>query len=145
MALARRLALPAALLVAAPAAAEDIFDRFPGDYGMPSLGTPLCQDNAHRITFSADRSRAIFDWRRPFENYRGEAMQTGGYTVLGHDETSITLALDDESRLTAEGAPVVWILRHIETPEGYCWGRTDWPAGRCIALHLRCPAPPSVS
>ncbi len=132
-------------LLALPAQAQTIFDRMTGDWALPFTEGMTCAENPHSLTFSADRRRAFFRWTGPMINYRGEVDQAGDYTVLNHDDGGITMALEGETRVTEAGDPVVWILRPANGVDGYCWGRTDWPGGRCVALHVRCRGATPIS
>ena len=137
----------ACLLAFSPLAAQaDIFEALEGQLfgGLTSVDSS-CAKAPHRIRFSHDRSRATFNWAADITSYLGERAREARYTVLGHDDTTITMQLDGEQRRTASGEAVVWILSPITRPEGYCWGRTDWPAGRCVGAHIRCEGPSPTS
>ena len=136
----RLLALLAPCLLPAPVAAQaSPFDVLTGTFGASYLLEESCRKNPHTVRFTDGQSRARFDWQTPIMGYDDQPRSHSEYTVVGLDGDGIIMALDGESRITASGAPVVWILRPVQRPDGYCWGRTDWPAARCIALHLRCP------
>lgn len=129
------------MLLLWPAVARaDVFARMTGQFGSLD-GVNTCRDNPHMIRFSADRTRAFFVWQAPIWSYRDEWATAAAYTVISHDDAGITMALDDETRLTAAGAPVVWVARPTQDPEGYCWGRTDWPLADCGFTQIRCGAP----
>ncbi len=134
-ALARALAL--VLLASAGPAAADVFDRLSGTFGRPLMADD-CRHNPHVFRFSTDRTRAFVDWNLPIRTYRGLWETSAEYEIVGHDETGVTMRFADETRLTADGRPVVWIMRPVAMPEGYCWGRTDWPAERCDFHAVRC-------
>ena len=123
-------------LVALPAHA-DIFDDLSGQFG--KLGGPnTCAQNPHVVTFSEDRSQAHFAWQSPIVDFRGVTRLGGSYVILSHDNQSITMRIPEETRLTEDGETVVWIMRRVAEPEGYCWGRTDWPITRCELMTVRC-------
>lgn len=130
-------------LAAAPASA-DIFDDLSGNFGATS-GPNTCAANPHHVTFIDGRSRAHFVWDRPIIDFRNEERLEGTYEVLGHDAASVTMRIEGETRLTDAGEPVVWIMRRVDALHGYCWGRTDWPAGRCENVSIRCPAEAPIS
>ena len=140
----RRLAFAFIACLGAPAQA-DIFDQISGTWGLTDRSELSCAENPHRISFTPERSRARFVWEQPMLSYTGEWLTEGGYDVISHDETSVTMALDGEQRLTGDGAPVVWILRLLDEGNRYCWGRTDWAEEDCIDRYMRCPAPVPVS
>ena len=136
-----RTLLVAATLLAPPAAgAQTVFDRMTGVFGSLE-GHGTCRTNPHTITFSADRTRLRATWEVPTRTYRDRFETSAEYVVVAHDDTGITVRLEDEPRMTADGRPVVWIARPITRPAGYCWGRTDWPPGRCENVRIRCGAP----
>lgn len=127
------------LLSAAPALAEeDPFFRLSGTFGRPFTADSDCQTNPHTVRFLQGNHRARFEWPNLVEDYEGKPRVFAEYSVQGLDGNGIIMALDGESRLTEAGEPVVWIMRPVARPDGYCWGRTDWPAARCIAVTLRC-------
>lgn len=132
-----RLLCLALMLAAAPARA-DIFDDLSGRFGS-TFSPNTCARNPHRVAFDASRSRAHFVWDQPITDFRGEERLEGSYEVLGHDDSSVTMRIEGETRLTDDGAPVIWIMRRVAALDGYCWGRTDWPAGRCENVTIRCP------
>mgnify|MGYP006188860453 FL=1 len=142
-----RPSLLACVIALAPLdALADIFEDMES-YRFGSLVNldSTCARAPHRIRFSPDRSRATFNWAADITSYLGERAREARYTVLGHDDTTITMQLNGEQRRTASGEAVVWILRPITRPEGYCWGRTDWPAGRCAWTQIRCEPPAPIS
>ncbi len=132
-------ALPFVLLLAGTAgpAAADVFDRLSGTFGRPFMADD-CRNNPHVFRFSPDRSRAFVSWEQPIFTFRQLWETAAEYEVTGHDEAGVTMRFADETRLAADGRPVVWIMRPVALPEGYCWGRTDWPAARCEFHAVRC-------
>jgi hypothetical protein len=126
-------------------AARDIFDQLTGTYGAPGVQGMACSDNPHRVTFSADRAASVFRWSKEITDYAGEPRLEGRYVVHTSDGTSITMEIVGEQRRTRDGRPVVWIMHRVTDPDGYCWGRTDWPQDRCESLHLRCTGDLPVS
>ena len=127
-----------ALVLAAVPSRADIFDDLSGRFGATS-NPNTCARNPHRVRFDAARSRAFFVWDHPITDFRGEERLEGSYEVLGHDADTITMRIEGGTRLTEDGAPAVWIMRRVAALDGYCWGRTDWPAGRCVNVTIRCP------
>jgi hypothetical protein len=133
------------LLLSASPARADVFDDASGLWGLPGDSELTCELNPHRVTFSADHARASFRWEGPMINYEGEVDQEGAYSVLDHGADYLVLALDGESRRSADGEPVVWIMRLLQGGARYCWGRTDWPEDECVDRYARCPAPTPTS
>jgi len=134
--IAIRLFCIAFALAAVPARA-DIFDDLSGRFGA-TFNPNTCARNPHRVSFDAARSRAFFVWDHPINDFRGQERLEGSYEVLSHDADTITMRIEGETRLTEDGAPAVWIMRRVAALDGYCWGRTDWPAGRCVNVTIRC-------
>jgi hypothetical protein len=126
-------------------AAQDIFDQPKGTYGAPGVEGFRCSENPHRVMFSADRAESVFTWSKEMTDYAGEQRLEGRYAVLGSDDTSITMEIVGEQRRTRDGQPVVWIMRRVIDPDGYCWGRTDWSQDRCESFHVRCTGDLPVS
>lgn len=126
------------LLIAAAPARADIFDDLAGSYGTAFREDLSCARAPHRVSFSADRRRAHFELSSEISDYQGQPRRRADYTVLGLGAEGIEMVLDGETRLTAEGRPVIWVLRKAAGIDGYCWGRTDWPRGKCQHLNLRC-------
>ncbi|MBT0959281.1 hypothetical protein IV417_17975 [Alphaproteobacteria bacterium KMM 3653] len=143
--LLRPLTLAALLLTPATGAQADIFDELHGSvWAFDTRLGMRCHENAHTIHFNADRTEAYFAWDTPMVNYKNEIDQDATYDVIEHDDTSITLYLHEESRVTESGSPVVWILR-LPDATTYCWDRTDWLPGQCTHVHVRCGAPAIIS
>ncbi len=138
-------ALAAAWSACSPAAAQDIFDQLTGTYGAPGVEGMQCSDNPHRVRFSADHTVSVFRWSNEITDYAGQPRLEGRYVVHESDETSITMEIVGEQRRSRDGQPVVWIMRRVTDPDGYCWGRTDWPRDRCENLHVRCASDLPVS
>ena len=140
-----RLVLLACLAAffAMPARAEtDFFGVLSGTFGQLYEAEGDCQTNPHRVTFTDGNSRALFEWAGPIIDYEEKSRVIGGYGVGGVNDLGIILNLDGESRLTAEGKPVTWVMRPVMGFDGYCWGRMDWPDARCETPQIRCPAVP---
>jgi len=131
------------LLAASPARA-DVFHDLSGRFGKLA-GPNTCAQNPHVVTFSEDRSQAHFVWAAPIIDFRGVSRMGGSYVILSHDDQSVTMRIPEETRLTDTGETVVWIMRRVTEPEGYCWGRTDWPVTRCEQEAVRCAPDPAIS
>ena len=129
--------LSIALALAATPARADIFDDLSGRFGS-TFNAHTCAANPHSVRFDDDRRQAHFIWDHPITDFRGQERLEGTYEVLRHDADTITMQIAGETRLTDDGAPAVWIMRRVAALDGYCWGRTDWPAGRCVNVTIRC-------
>lgn len=129
----------------APAYAEDMFTYFErGSWGNNQIPHATCETNPAKISFSADRTRAIFTLSSAAIDYRGQANEAYGYDIFSFDEDGIVMQLDDEQRLTPDGEAMIWVLKPLPK-DMYCWGRKDWPSTGCIHINVRCPERPPIS
>ena len=127
------------------AAADDsVFDRAAGLFGSINEGRIACGVNPMQVSFSANGTRAHFKWASPIIDYEGEWRTRADYTIFAHDETSITMQLDGESRLGADGAPMVW-LYEIYDNSNTCWKDASYPYGFCKGIYHACQSDPPVS
>jgi hypothetical protein len=60
------------------------------------------------------------------------------YEVLADEGKTLRLRAVGETRKSEAGVPVEWDLLMLNA-DTFCWRRTDWKAGTCTALLLRCP------
>jgi hypothetical protein len=125
-------------LFATPAGAQSVFDRAAGLYGSATNPAESCAVNPHHLDFMAAPPHAIFTWAHPVQDHVGQTRSHARYDILGYDENSITLRLEGQDLHTDSGGQAIWILRLTSNPEGYCWGRTDWPDVRCVEPAVRC-------
>ena len=134
-----RVLLTLALISLAGAApAQTVFDALHGQYGSAADPETSCAANPHQLDFMATPPHALFIWANPRLGGQGQMSIEERYDLLGYDATTLTLRLEGDMRLTAVGHHPVWILRLTHDPQGYCWGRTDWPSLRCERQQLRC-------
>jgi hypothetical protein len=122
---------------------SDVMRRLTGTFGMPDTPDFTCAANPITITFSADGLVMTSTMAQAIIDYEGRLRISGDYVVRGADAGGLALALEGESRLTDAGDPVVWVLR--PTPDGFCWGRTDWADTECASYHVRCAGAAPVS
>ena len=125
------------------ASAQDLVDTMRGLYGSASDPAGSCQSNPHRLDFLADPPHLFLMWNAPWTNAQGVSEHNRRYDLLASDGSTFTLRREDEPQQTDAGTRPIWILRHTALPEGYCWGRSDWPLMRCEDQQLRCDAPVS--
>lgn len=125
------------------AAAQDVVTDMPGLYGSASDPAGSCDSNPHRLELLARPPHLFLSWEAPWINAAGETVYNRRYDVLGVDGQTFLLRNEDEQVFTDDGQRPVWILRRTSDPEGYCWGRTDWPQMHCEDQQLRCDAPVS--
>lgn len=126
-----------------PAAAQDIYDALRGDYGSAADPATSCAANPHTLDFMAQPPHALFDWTKPWTDKDGLPVSHRRYDILDQSDSTLTLRREGDTSRTADGGRPVWILRRTMTPEGYCWGRADWPAVHCEDQQLRCDKPTS--
>ncbi|WP_416899073.1 MAG: hypothetical protein ACMVY4_04930 [Minwuia sp.] len=158
-----RLALLLSVLAApVPSAAQgvDLFELLEGRWDLPEVydmkGDDCVRDaNGHcatvrkqdwcqpssnfvTISFSENRSEAVFDWNRPLKSAIGKTVEQSRYIVLSREPQVLTMLLEGETRKTAEGEAVLWQLRVLDAGT-FCWRRTDWKPGACTVVRTRCP------
>jgi hypothetical protein len=129
-----RMTLLFLLTSAATAQAQDIFDSLRGQYGSATDPATSCASNPHDLNFMANPPHALFTWDKP----RADGAVDQRYDLLNHSPTTLTLRLEGDTRRTDAGAPPIWILRLTSQPQGYCWGRADWPDVHCEDQQVRC-------
>ncbi len=133
------------LLLALPdlAPAQSVFERALGQYGSATDPATSCAANPHQLDFMAQPLHAMFNWQTPKVGPSGAMVSGERYDILDYDDHSLTLRQEGDVRRTDSGAQPVWILRLTADPQGYCWGRTDWPQVHCEDQQLRCDNPSS--
>jgi hypothetical protein len=117
---------------------QTVFDSLDGPFGSASDLETSCAVNPHRLSFIPAPPHAIVTWDQPRPDGQGGMSATDRYDLLDHDDKTLTLRLEGDRRRTDAGGRPVWILRLTDDPQGYCWGRTDWPSVRCERQQLRC-------
>lgn len=114
---------------------EDIFRSLAGKWAWNHI-PDQCSEDPHYISFSADRKTANFRVDRPF--MRDDRLVTEySYEIRQHDGNTLTMSMHDETRRTATGVPVVWVLI-LKDPKTYTWHRTDWESARVTPDVIRC-------
>ena len=137
----RPLVIALALLsTAAPALAQSVFDRALGSYGLPDDPAASCAANRHRLEFSGPPPHAFLTWNKPARTAQGEWTDHARFDIVDYDDSTIALMLEGDPNRTDTGDRIIWLLRLTEQPAGYCWGRADWPAVRCVSPAVRCDA-----
>jgi hypothetical protein len=99
----------------------------------------FCEKNPHTISFSADRGLMTLVSREPWTDSSGTVHQRAEYDVLGHTAGRIRGRIRGETRMTADGQPVVWDLVLVDA-NTYRWHRTDWPLVGFTGAIRRCGA-----
>ena len=125
-------------ILATSAGAQTVFDRARGQYGSASDPANSCAANPHQLDFMALPPHALLSWSKPRFEENGLPTTGERYDILSNDDTSLTLRLEGDNRRTDTGAQAIWVLRLTTNPQGYCWGRTDWPVVRCEQQQVRC-------
>lgn len=120
------------------ARAQDMFSALPGQYGSATDPATSCAANPHELSFMTQPPHALFVWTRPWTDAQGETVSDRRYDLLTHTDTTLTLRLEGDTQRTATGDRPIWILRPTSSPEGYCWGRADWPSVHCEDQQVRC-------
>ncbi len=97
-----------------------------------------CANNWHRITFTPDHAVMTITSSKPYEGTDGKLDSVAVYDIEAHTQSWIRGAMRGETRLTADGRPVVWDLV-LRSPDRYAWHRTDWFRGGYTSEIQRCP------
>ena len=138
-----RLALLFLLSSLTAAMAQDSFGTFRGQYGSAADPATSCAANPHTLDFMAYPPHALFNWTKPVADPSGQMVTGERYDLLDHSDSTLTLRLEGDPRRTDAGGAPIWILRQTTQPDGYCWGRTDWPDVHCEDQQVRCDKPTS--
>lgn len=120
------------------AAAQDVLDSLRGQYGSATDPATSCAANPHQLDFMARPPHALFNWAKPWTDADANLISHRRYDLLSTQNSTLILRLEGDSHQTADGSHPIWILRPTTQPEGYCWGRTDWPSVHCEDQQLRC-------
>jgi hypothetical protein len=129
--------LAVALLLASNAAARDpLLRHFEGTWGLPG-SFASCEENAVTISFSDDGDEMRIQYSQPIPGPDDVPGTDFRYRVIGVAGNSVRMALDGETRTTADGDLVVWDLARL-SDEAYCWHRADWEPESCTPPRLRC-------
>lgn len=97
-----------------------------------------CATDPHTITFTPDHTGMIITAAHPYRRADGRLDSIAFYDIQAHTRSWIRGAIRGETRLTADGRPVVWDLV-LKSPDRYAWHRTDWVAGGYTRAIRRCP------
>ncbi len=145
--------LVAAAIVSVGASAETasdgIFSSLAGEWGSQEQ---TCESNPHVISFSEDRSFALFTYRIPPEisrKWAGLAIErqspeysagnTIRFEVLDYGDRWIALRRVGEEKLDRLGKPITWKLSLAKDKNGYRWqpfGAVGWK--KSILRGVRC-------
>lgn len=125
------------------APAQDLVEAMTGRYGSASDPAGSCALNPHELQVMAQPPHLFLTWAAPWTDATGKTISNRHFDILAWNQTGFTLRDEDERQVTDAGRPLVWILRRTKLPQGYCWGRTDWPQMRCEDQQLRCDTPVS--
>lgn len=118
----------------APAFAQEIA----GPYGSARDPATSCAANPHHLGFIANPPHAVITWDHPWIDAEGRSISSRRYDLLAQEGSTLTLRLEGDSARTESGARPIWLLRRTQEPQGYCWGRSDWPLVRCEDQQLLC-------
>ena len=133
-----RLSVLALLASLTSASAQEVLDTLRGQYGSATDPATSCASNPHDLDFLAQPPHATFSWAQPWTDADGNSVSYERYDMLSVTDNSLILRLEGDTRRTATGDRPIWILRPTTEPEGYCWGRTDWPSVHCENQQVRC-------
>jgi hypothetical protein len=118
-------------------AEQSVFAVLTGTWGWEQFPEVGCGQNSHTMTFTKDRKVMLLKHKEASAAY-GIPAETVRYRVL-QSEPNLRMAIEGETRTTAEGKPVEWEVVML-TPDRFCWQRADLEAGSCSSPIVRCPA-----
>jgi hypothetical protein len=130
------LCCAAALALSPPPAAALTAEDMAASYETADGTGNTCRVNPARLSVTRAPDTVIFDWPQPMTVFDGTVRTRVTYDLIGEGPGALALRLQGDTRRTASGAPVTWLLR--PRPDGFCWGRADWPAIRCESAYRRC-------
>ena len=139
----RWLALILMFLPGLALAQQDLMATLPGSYGSASDPAGSCATNPHRLSFLTRPPHLMLTWPAPWTDAGGNTRFSRRYDLLAVGSDTLTLRWEADPERLGNGRRPIWILRRTTNPEGYCWGREDWPAVRCEDQQLRCDTPTS--
>lgn len=111
-----------------------IYDRLSGRWDTVHEGS--CA-NYHELSFDAARKTMFNTYADVGWITENDSRKVMRYTILDDDKGYLRVALENESRLDAEGRPVIWHVVLVDD-DTYCWGRDDWSPGSCTPVRKRC-------
>jgi len=114
----------------------DIFTAVQGIWAWTTSDS-ACTRDWHRITFSPDHRIMRITSSKPYKGTDGKLDSVAVYDIQAATGTWIRGAIRGETRLTAEGRPVVWDLV-LRSADRYAWHRTDWSQGGYTREIERC-------
>ncbi len=115
-----------------------VYREMEGVWGWPD-GSTSCANNPQTIQFSEDGSRMHIRHRNVVaKTALGRPSSTFEYVVEGVGNRLMRMRIVGETRLTADGVPVVWDFIVLSRDQ-FCWHRTDWPWRQCTKRLGRCP------
>lgn len=114
----------------------DLSARLIGSWGEAS-SSDVCERNPETITFTPDGQYMLVERKVLGCATEADCRKSFRYRILGHTDSYIRVAMENETRLDANGNPVVWHIVPLDH-NTFCWGRDDWPEGGCTPNRKRC-------
>ena len=114
----------------------DIYEVVEGTWAWTNSDS-ACTRDWHRIAFSPDHTVMNITSSKPYRGMDGQLDSVAVYDILAHSRGWIRGAIRGETRLTADGRPVVWDLV-LRSHDRYAWHRTDWAQGGYTREIRRC-------
>jgi hypothetical protein len=130
--------------LASPAAADALSALTGGKFGATE-GLSTCALNPHVFGTIPSPPHVVLTWTIPLSQQGAAPSDRAVYDLLSADGDVLTLRREGENLTGPDGAPAFHLLRRTTNPDGYCWGRTDWPVIRCEEQQVRCDTPAPVS
>lgn len=115
----------------------DIFAVVAGRWAWTTADSGCTRHEWHRITFTPDHKVMTITHAKAYVAPDGTRDSIAVYDIQAYTRSWIRGAIRGETRLTAQGRPVVWDLV-LRSPDRYAWHRTDWFRGGYTATIERC-------
>ena len=130
------LLVVAAVNTAPPSSPPEAMSRIVGTWG--STGRFACDQTPHTISVADGGERLLFNTPKAVEMDDGSVRSVLTYKVLRAERDKLWLFVEGETRKTAAGDPVVWVLIMLDR-DTYAWRRTDWAPDGMTKPARRCP------
>lgn len=136
LALPLTMALLAGCATAVPHPFAELSDRLVGTWGEAGE-EDVCERNPATISFTSDGQYMLVERKLVGCATEIDCRKRFRYRILGHTDAYIRVQMENETRMTPEGTPVIWHIVPLG-PNAFCWGRDDWPGGGCTPERKRC-------
>ena len=115
---------------------SDIFSRISGVWCMERSGAD-CKSKPSKYEFGDDNKTMSIISNKQLQMYDGPAREVVNYKVISNDDASITLAMENETRINKNGILALWKIVLINDNKFY-WQisgepKSQWgPVVKCV-------------